>query len=82
MLSLRFSSSMESTCYVKVKIHVILVIDRSVIILTGKDQKPQGKTNVPFAEKDEIAKADIFLALEDEILCKWWIPLLRNCGRV
>lgn len=50
------------------KIHVILVKDGCTIALKGKDQKPEGITHTQFAEKDEIAKTDILLALDDKVL--------------
>lgn len=52
----------------KVKIHVILLKDECAIALKGNGQKPHRITNTQFVEKDDIAKADIVLALNDKLL--------------
>lgn len=52
----------------KVKIHATLVKDGYIIILKYKNLKPQGMTDAQFDEKDEIAKVDILLALDDKVL--------------
>lgn len=52
----------------KVKICVILVNDECAIALKGRLAKPKRMIDVQFAQKDEIAHTDIFLALEDKIL--------------
>ncbi|KAK9118944.1 hypothetical protein Scep_017037 [Stephania cephalantha] len=46
----------------------VLVKDGCAVALLGKDGKPEGMTDKTFAEKDEMAVANILLALEDTVL--------------
>ncbi|KAK9113082.1 hypothetical protein Scep_020601 [Stephania cephalantha] len=52
----------------KLKMQAVLVKDGCAVALLGKDGKPEGMTDKTFAEKDEMAVANILLALEDTVL--------------
>ena len=52
----------------KLKIHGILTKDRCTVALTGKENKPEGMTNKVFVEKDKLAIANIYLALDEVVL--------------
>ena len=51
----------------KLKMHV-LIKDRCVVALKGKENKPKGMTNKVFIEKDKLAIANIYLALDEVVL--------------
>lgn len=52
----------------KVKMYLVLVKDDYLITLKGKSLKPIGMIDAQFDEKNEIAKADILLALDNKVL--------------
>lgn len=48
--------------------YLVLVKDDYLITLKGKSLKPIGMIDAQFDEKNEIAKADILLALDNKVL--------------
>ncbi|KAK6242410.1 hypothetical protein SCA6_007799 [Theobroma cacao] len=52
----------------KLKMHAVLVKDGCAVALSTKKDKPEGMTDKQFAERAEIALANLQLALEDNVL--------------
>jgi hypothetical protein len=52
----------------KLKMHAVLVKDGCAVALLGSENRPEGMTDRQFNEKDELAKANLLLALEDSVL--------------
>ncbi|GKV52302.1 hypothetical protein SLEP1_g58891 [Rubroshorea leprosula] len=52
----------------KLKMHAVLVKDGCAVALLPREEKPEGMTDKQFFEKDEMALANLQLALDDNVL--------------
>ncbi|KAI6692419.1 hypothetical protein NL676_020129 [Syzygium grande] len=52
----------------KLKMQAVLVKDGCAVALAGKDEKPTEMKDEDFAQKDQMAMADLLLALDDSVL--------------
>ena len=52
----------------KLKMHTTLIKDGCAVALKGKKNKPGGMRNKVFADKDELAMANTYLALNEVVL--------------
>ena len=52
----------------KLKMDAILIKDGCAIALKGKENRPEGMADKMFAEEDELAMANIYIALDGLVL--------------